>query len=73
MQNTSKPLSAPQGQYRFIIVGGESGHLFSTKPFYAKRMQWLGGMVKRYCLQVLVMCLGELMWINVSEFDLSEC
>ena len=71
MRVISKPLSAPQGQYRSIVCsdGINGNHLYGCQPFYAKRIQWLK-LAKVHCLQILLMCLGELEWINVRESDL---
>ena len=71
MRIISKPLSVPQGQYRSIVCsGGINGfHLYGCQPFYAKRLQWLA-LAKVERLQILLMCSGELVWINVNETDL---
>jgi len=58
----------PIGQYRFPAMGGPTV-TYGQKPYYGRRMQYLPA-VRTTMLQVQVMVLGSLMWINVRPEDL---
>lgn len=57
------------GHYRQIIAGGMGEPLYGRIPYYAKRRHYLP-LVRRVALQIKIMFLGSLMWINVNESDL---
>ena len=64
MEAISRPLSEPLGHYRFHI--GSNPPLEVSRPYYAIRSQYLP-MRKDWFLQVLVMILGEMVWINADK------
>lgn len=64
MQTISLPLSDPLGHYRFQM--GSNPTMEIDKPYYAIRSQYLH-MRKDWFLQILVMVLGEMVWINADN------
>ena len=52
------------GSHRFCFAGFDA-----YRPYYAKRSKYLP-FVERTMLQIQILFLGELAWINVSQGDL---
>lgn len=67
MKTISIPVSEPIGFYRFQMALVPTIEI--NKPYYAIRKQYLP-MRKDWFLQILVMTLGEMVWINVGTASL---
>ena len=72
MDRTELPTTLPPilGHYHSVWAGGPDRKVFHhNKPFFGRREVGLP-IIKRDVLQIRVVSLGQLAWINIDENDI---